>query len=84
MALVAACVLAGEIKRTAGYSQAFAVYGTLVRPYVETSQNRLNPRRIRLLHPISWCGIYITRLARRLLASQAVLRQFRPGTAKRA
>ncbi|MDZ7884214.1 MAG: FAD-dependent monooxygenase [Mycobacterium sp.] len=84
LALVAAYVLAGEIKRSADHSQAFAGYETLVRPYVEASQKRLSPRRIRLMHPRSWGGIYLTHLAQRLLASQAVKRRFRPSAAKRA
>ncbi|WP_123027511.1 FAD-dependent monooxygenase [Mycolicibacterium stellerae] len=84
LALVAAYVLAGEIKRSADHSQAFAVYERLLRPYVEASQKQLNPRRIRLIHPRSGCGIYLTHLAQRLLASQAVQRRFRPSAAKRA
>jgi 2-polyprenyl-6-methoxyphenol hydroxylase-like FAD-dependent oxidoreductase len=84
LALVAAYVLAGEIKRSADHSQAFAAYERLVRPYVEASQNKLNPRRIRLMHPRSRCGIYLTHLAQRLMASNAVQRKFRPSAAKRA
>lgn len=84
LALVAAYVLAGEIKRSADHSQAFTAYERLVRPYVEAAQKQLTPRRIRLMHPRSWCGIRLTHLAQRLVASQAVQRQFRPSVAKRA
>ncbi len=84
LALVAAYVLAGEIKRCNDHSQAFADYETLVRPYVEASQRRLNPRRIRLMHPKSRCGIGLTHLAQRLVASVAVQSLFRSSAAKRA
>ncbi|WNG82054.1 FAD-dependent monooxygenase [Mycobacterium sp. ITM-2016-00316] len=84
LALVAAYVLAGEIKRSDDHSQAFAVYERLVRPYVEASQSTLNPRRIRLMHPTSRCGINLTHLAQRLMASSAVQSQFRSNAAKRA
>ena len=84
LALVAAYVLAGEVKRSANHSEAFAGYERLVRPYVEASQNTLNPRRIRMMHPRSRCGIYLTHLAQRLVASNAVQRTFTPSAAKRA
>ncbi|CAN5272659.1 FAD-dependent monooxygenase [soil metagenome] len=84
LALVAAYVLAGEIKRSAEYSHAFAVYERLVRPYVEASQKQLTPRRIRLMHPKSRWGIHLTHLAQRLVASQAVQRRYRNSAAKRA
>lgn len=84
LALVAAYVLAGEIKRSDDHSQAFAGYETLVRPYVEASQRMLNPRRIRLMHPRSRCGIGLTHLAQRLVASVAVQSLFRSSAAKRA
>ncbi len=84
LALVAAYVLAGELKRNADYSQAFTAYESLVRPYVEAAQKQLNPRRIRLVHPRSRGGIGLTHLAQRLVASRAVQRRFRPGAEKRA
>jgi 2-polyprenyl-6-methoxyphenol hydroxylase-like FAD-dependent oxidoreductase len=84
LALVAAYVLAGEIKRGTNYSHAFAGYERLVRPYVEAAQKQLTPRRIRLIHPKSRAGIGLTHLAQRLVASQAVQSQFRPSAAKRA
>ncbi len=84
LALVAAYVLAGEIKRSDDHSRAFADYETLVRPYVEASQRMLNPRRIRLMHPKSRCGIGLTHLAQRLVASVAVQSLFRSSAAKRA
>lgn len=84
LALVAAYVLAGEITRSADHTEAFAVYERLVRPYVEASQNRLNTRRIRLMHPRSRCAIALTHLAQRLMASKAVQRTFKPSAAKRA
>ncbi len=84
LALVAAYVLAGEIKRSDDHSQAFAGYEALVRPYVEASQRTLSPRRIRLMHPRSRCGIGLTHLAQRLVASGAVQSQFRSSAAKRA
>lgn len=84
LALVAAYVLAGEIKRSPDHAHAFAAHERLVRPYVEASQQQLNPRRIRLIHPRSWWGIGLTRLAQRMVASQAVQRRWRPSDAKRA
>ncbi|MGY4711613.1 FAD-dependent monooxygenase [Mycolicibacterium sp. CBM1] len=81
LAMVGAYVLAGEIKRSADYSRAFAAYERLVRPYVEAAQRQLTPRRVRLMHPTSRWGIHLTHLAQRLLASQAVQRRFRPGVA---
>ncbi|SCX24419.1 FAD-dependent monooxygenase [Mycolicibacterium fluoranthenivorans] len=84
LALVAAYVLAGEISRNADHSQAFAAYERLVRPYVEAAQKQLTPRRIRMMHPKSGAGIGLTHLAQRLVASQAVQRQFRPSAEKRA
>ncbi len=84
LALVGAYVLAGEIQRSADYSQAFGAYERLVRPYVEASQKQLNPRRIRLMHPRSWCGIHLTHLAQRVVASQVVQRRSRANAAKRA
>ncbi len=84
LALVGAYVLAGEIKRNADPSLAFAAYEGLVRPYVEATQKQLNPRRIRLMHPTSRGGICLTHLAQRLVASRAVQRVFQPNAAQRA
>jgi 2-polyprenyl-6-methoxyphenol hydroxylase-like FAD-dependent oxidoreductase len=84
LALVAAYVLAGEIKRSADYSQAFTGYERLVRPYVEASQRQLTPRRIRLMHVKSRWGIGLTHFAQRCLASKPVQKRFRPSPAKRA
>lgn len=84
LALVAAYVLAGEITLGADHAHAFAAYEERVRPYVEASQNRLSPRRIRAMHPRSRWGIELTHLAQRLVASKAVQRRFRPSAATRA
>jgi hypothetical protein len=57
--------------------------GRLVRPYVSRSQDQLNPRFIRLLHPKSRIGISLTHALQRFFASGAVQKRFRPSAAKR-
>lgn len=83
LALVGAYVLAGEIKRSVEYTEAFGAYERLLRPYVETSQNRLSPRFVRLIHAKTSFGISVTHFAERFFASKAVQRLFKPSPAKR-
>jgi 2-polyprenyl-6-methoxyphenol hydroxylase-like FAD-dependent oxidoreductase len=83
LALVGAYVLAGEISRCSDHAAAFAAYEGLVRPYVNRSQDQLNSRFIRLLHPKSAIGISLTHLVQRFFASGAVQKRFRPSAAKR-
>jgi len=84
LALVGAYVLAGEINRGETHSVAFTTYEGLVRPYVEAAQNQLNPHLIRLIHPTSRGGIWLTHLAQRFLASRLVQNHFRPNAIQRA
>lgn len=84
LSIVGAYVLAGEIKRNADYAQAFDVYEGLVRPYVEASQNKLSPRRIRLIHPKTRLGVAVTHLAQRIVASHLVQKILKPSPAKQA
>lgn len=83
LALVGAYVLAGEIKRSADHVAAFDTYERLLRPYVEATQNQLNPGFIRLMHVKTWFGISITHLAQRILASKIVQGLFKPSAPKR-
>ncbi|GBQ99613.1 pyridine nucleotide-disulfide oxidoreductase [Gluconacetobacter liquefaciens NRIC 0522] len=83
LALVGAYVLAGEIKRSTHYAEAFKAYECLVRPYVQSSQNRMNPLLIRLLHPRSRTAIALTHMVQKILASDCVQRRFRLGAVKR-
>jgi 2-polyprenyl-6-methoxyphenol hydroxylase-like FAD-dependent oxidoreductase len=83
LALVGAYLLAGEIKRSATLIQAFANYEQLLRPYVEASQNQLSARSIRMMHPSSPGGAWITRQALKVLASRPVQFLFRPTPDKR-
>lgn len=83
LALVGAYVLAGEIKRSASYAQAFDAYQKLVRPYVETSQKQLNPTFIRLAHVKTRFGISLTRLVQRFFSSNVVQKLLKPSETKR-
>jgi 2-polyprenyl-6-methoxyphenol hydroxylase-like FAD-dependent oxidoreductase len=83
LALVGAYVLAGEIKRSVDYAEAFHTYEKLLRPYVEASQNRISPRFIRLIHVNTSFGISVLRLAQKFFASKIVQKLFRPSAAKR-
>ncbi len=83
LALVGAYVLAGEIKRSVDYTEAFRAYETLVRPYAEASQKRLNPRFIRLVHVKTGPGIRLTRLVQKIFASRVAQKLFKPSAAKR-
>lgn len=84
LALVGAYVLAGEIKKRTHHTEAFESYEKLVRPYVEASQQRLSPRRIRLIHVKTWFGISLTHLAQKFVASDVVQKRLRPSAEKRA
>ena len=83
LALVGAYVLAGELKRGADHAQAFAAYEARIRPCAEASQNRLNPRLIRLVHPRTWIGIGLTRLVQRVASAPWLQERMRPGTTGR-
>lgn len=83
LALVGAYVLAGEIKRSANHTEAFSAYEKLLRPYVEASQNRLNPRFIRLIHVKTSLGVTLTHVVQKFFASAFVQSVFRPSAAKR-
>jgi 2-polyprenyl-6-methoxyphenol hydroxylase-like FAD-dependent oxidoreductase len=83
LALVGAYVLAGEIKRSANFTEAFAGYESFVRPYVEASQKRLSPGFVRLLHAKSSFGIALTHLVQKIAASEAVQKRMKLGAAKR-
>lgn len=84
LALVGAYVLAGEIKMRMDPAEAFECYENLVRPYVEASQQRLSPRRIRLMHVKTWFGITLTHLAQKVIASNIVQNRLRPSADERA
>ncbi|BBY63595.1 FAD-dependent monooxygenase [Mycolicibacterium helvum] len=84
LSIVGAYVLAGEIKRSADHAHAFDSYEGLVRPYVEASQNRLSPGRIRLIHPKTRLGVSLTHRAQRLVAGRVVQKILKPSPAKRA
>ncbi len=83
LALVGAYVLAGEIKRGIDYAEAFHTYEKLLRPYVEASQRRINPRLIRLVHVNTSLGISVMRLAQKFFASKIVQNLLKPSAAKR-
>lgn len=83
LALVGAYVLAGEIKRSASYAEAFDRYERLLRPYVERSHKTLSPRGIRMMHPTSRTATALARMVLRLCASKLVQRLFRPSEDKR-
>jgi 2-polyprenyl-6-methoxyphenol hydroxylase-like FAD-dependent oxidoreductase len=83
LALVGAYVLAGEVKRSADYAEAFHTYEKLLRPYAEASQKRISPRFIRLIHVNTSFGIFLTRLVQKFFASQVVQKLFKPSAAKR-
>ena len=83
LALVGAYVLAGEIKRNTHYTEAFTAYERLVRPYAQSSQNRMNPLFVRLLHARSRTAIALTDVIRKILAGDSVQKHFRQGAAKR-
>ncbi|MDE7548799.1 FAD-dependent monooxygenase [Acetobacter fabarum] len=83
LALVGAYVLAGEIKRNTQYAAAFDAYESLVRPYVLSSQNRMNPVFIRLLHARSRTAIMLTHGVQKILASDFLQKCFRREAAKR-
>ncbi|MFT8355543.1 MAG: hypothetical protein ABF617_13260 [Gluconobacter japonicus] len=50
LALVCAYVLAGEIKRSAHYAEAFHTYEARVRPYVPRFAKGMNSVFVRLIH----------------------------------
>ncbi len=81
LALVGAYVLAGEIKRNTDHAAAFHAYETLVRPYAEASQRKMNPRLIRLMHVKTSCGVGIAQVIQRVFASHIVQKLLRPSDA---
>ncbi|QWA13317.1 FAD-dependent monooxygenase [Sodalis ligni] len=83
LALVGSYVLAGEIKRSVDYAEAFHAYEKLLRPYVEASQKRISPRFIRLVHVNTRLGISLIRLAQRFFASKIVQNLLKPSATKR-
>lgn len=84
LALVGAYVLAGEIKRNADHGAAFHAYESLVRPYAQASQRKINARLIRLMHVKTRFGIAIARMIQRVFASPLVQWLLRPNVSKRA
>ncbi|TWI69309.1 2-polyprenyl-6-methoxyphenol hydroxylase-like FAD-dependent oxidoreductase [Pseudoduganella lurida] len=72
LALVGAYVLAGEIMRCASHTEAFDAYETILRPYVEKTQQELTPRLVRMLHVKTRSGIAIARFVQRLLGSRFI------------
>ncbi len=83
LALVGAYVLAGEINRGADHVEAFGAYERLLRPYVEATQQQLNPGFIRLIHVKTAFGISIAHLAQKILASSLIQKLFKPSAVKR-
>lgn len=83
LALVGAYVLAGEIKRCAGYADGFAAYEKLLRPYVEASQKQLNPRFVRLVHAKTSVAISLMHLAQKFFASKVMQKLFKRSAAQR-
>ena len=76
-------MLAGEIKRGARHTEAFAAYERLLRPYVEATQKQLTPGFIRLLHVKTRLGVSFVRLIQKSLASRVVQKLFKPSAAQR-
>ncbi|WP_044408262.1 FAD-dependent monooxygenase, partial [Rhodopseudomonas palustris] len=83
LALIGAYVLAGELKRSSGFEDAFSAYENLVRPHVEKSQKRLSPTVIRALHMKTQFGLTFFRLVQRLVTSRVIQRLLKPSDAKR-
>ena len=83
LGMVGAYVLAGEIKRSVDHAEAFSTYESLVRPYVEASQDRLSPRLIRAMHIKSRVGLSILRLVEKFFANGTIQRLLTPSEAKR-
>lgn len=83
LALVGAYVLAGEIKRRAAYPEALNAYESLVRPYVERSQDQMSPLLIRLLHAKSSFAISLMRVIQKCFASAVMQRLLKPSDTKR-
>ncbi len=81
LSLVGAYVLAGELKKSLSYRDAFRAYERILRPYAERSQQELSPRLVRLMHVKTRFGISIARIVQRFFASTPVQRLLKPNAA---
>lgn len=84
LALVGAYVLAGEIKKSSTYTDAFQTYESILRPYAERSQQELSPRLIRLMHVKTRFGISVARFVQRFFGSALVQALLKPSASTQA
>ncbi|GLU33439.1 FAD-dependent monooxygenase [Trinickia caryophylli] len=84
LALIGAYVLAGEIKHGSTHTTAFQRYESILRPYVERSQQELSPGLVRLMHVKTRFGISVVRIAQRFFGSALIQALLKPSAATSA